>query len=154
MRLRSPWIMIVVAMAVLLFALASLVDLARRPAEVPQPEVTKNEALVSLAASPGVAGIGDEVTVTVHVQDVTNAYGGSFKFAYDPKALEVIVQSEGAVTPGDFFGDQPGMSMRNRADAETGIVEYALTLRQPATPVSNRRRTVRNTPEPTDRRSP
>lgn len=136
MRLRSPWVLIVVGLAVLLFALAALIDIARRPPEVVQPQVAEAEALVSLAASPEEAQVGDELAVTIHAQDVTNAYGGSVKLSFDPQTLEVIVQSEGAVVPGDFFADQPSMSMRNRVDVDTGIIEYALTLRQPATPVS------------------
>ena len=41
-----------------------------------------------------------------------------------------------AVTPGGFFEGKPGFTLKNTADAASGVVDYALTLMQPAEPVS------------------
>jgi hypothetical protein len=78
---------------------------------------------------------GQAFTVTVNVSDTVAVYGSSFKLNYDAQALEVVLTSDSkAVAPGAFFADQPSFVLSNRADA--GVIEYALTLTQPAEPVS------------------
>ncbi len=77
---------------------------------------------------------GQEFTVTIYVGDAQQIYGSSFKLAYDATAFEVVQSNGKAVTPGTFFEGQPGFELKNTAQG--GVVEYALTLMQPAQPVS------------------
>ncbi len=79
---------------------------------------------------------GDTFTITIQVRDVSRVYGGIVELAYDPQALEVVQTDNQAVVPGDFFANQPGFPVRNSVDPVAGSIEYALTLRQPAEPVS------------------
>jgi hypothetical protein len=79
---------------------------------------------------------GQEFTVTVNVGGANQIYGGSFQLLYDTQAFEVVVTDSKAVTPGAFFGDSPSFPLKNSADTTSGTVDYALTLTQPAQPVS------------------
>lgn len=79
---------------------------------------------------------GQEFTVEVHVGDASQVYGGSFQLLYDPQAFEVVLNQNNAVTPGAFFGSAPSFPLKNSADPAAGTVDYALTLTQPAEPVS------------------
>ena len=92
--------------------------------------------LVWLSANAGQLAEGQTAVITVNVSDAAAVYGGSFKLSYDPQALEVVLTENKAVTAGAFFADQPGFTLKNSADAQNGVVEYALTLTQPAEPVS------------------
>lgn len=95
-----------------------------------------NAPLVWLESEAGQVTTGQEFTVQVQVSEATGVYGGSFKLSYDPQALEVVLTDGKAVVPGMFFGGQSGFTLKNSADAQAGVVEYALTLTQPAEPVS------------------
>jgi hypothetical protein len=88
-----------------------------------------------LASEISQASAGQEFTVSVNVSGGVGVYGSSFKLAYDPQALEVVVINNNAVTPGTFFGSAPNFPLKNTVDAQAGTVEYALTLTQPAQPV-------------------
>jgi hypothetical protein len=77
---------------------------------------------------------GQEFTVTIHVGEAEQIYGSSFKLDYDAAAFEVVQANGKVVTPGAFFEGQPGFELKN--SAQGGVVEYALTLMQPAQPVS------------------
>lgn len=93
-------------------------------------------ALVTLSAPAEPVNAGDTFTVTIQVGNATGVYGGSIRLTYDPLALEPVTTDAGVVTPGEFFGDQPGFTLKNVADAATGTIDYAMTLRQPAEPVT------------------
>ncbi len=92
--------------------------------------------LLWLEAETGQVTAGQEFAVNVYVSEAVGVYGGSFKLSYDPQALEVVLTDSRAVAPGTFFGGQSGFTLKNSADAQTGVIEYALTLTQPAEPVS------------------
>lgn len=77
---------------------------------------------------------GQEFSVMIHVSEAEQIYGSSFKLEYDPAAFEVVQVNGKAVMPGTFFEGQPGFELKNTAQG--GVVEYALTLMQPAQPVS------------------
>jgi hypothetical protein len=79
---------------------------------------------------------GQEFTVTINVADAAGVYGGSFKLVYDPQTLELLFPEDRAVTPGAFFDGQPSFVLKNSANVQEGAIEYALTLTQPAQPVS------------------
>lgn len=80
------------------------------------------------------ANAGEEFTVTVNIEGAEGVYGTSFKLAYDAAALEVVMTNNQAVTPADFFSGGPNFALKNTAS--DGVIEYALTLTQPADPVS------------------
>lgn len=77
---------------------------------------------------------GQEFTVAVQVSGADGVYGVSFAVSYDPQMVEVVPASGAAVQVGSFFGDQPAFALKNSASG--GLIEYALTLTQPAQPVS------------------
>lgn len=77
---------------------------------------------------------GQEFAVTLHVSGADAIYGISLTLGYDPQILEVVVNDSGAVTGGEFFAGLPAFTLKN--SAAEGLVEYALTLTQPADPVS------------------
>lgn len=79
---------------------------------------------------------GQEFTVTVNVADAIGVYGGSFKLVYDPQALELVFLDDRAVTAGEFFDGQPSFTLKNSANVQEGMIEYALTLTQPAQPIT------------------
>ncbi|MBL8153671.1 MAG: hypothetical protein JNM70_05755 [Anaerolineae bacterium] len=91
---------------------------------------------LSISADAEQAVVGQTVSLTVNVSGAMNVYGTSFKIAYDPSAFEVVATDGKAVTPGAFFANEPGFALRNIADAGQGVIEYALTLMQPAKPVT------------------
>jgi hypothetical protein len=77
---------------------------------------------------------GDEIKVSVQVVGAESIYGASFKLSYDPSILEAVLTNSQAITPGTFFGSASSFTLKNTAS--NGVVEYALTLTQPADPVS------------------
>lgn len=89
---------------------------------------------VWLASDIAQASAGQEFTVTINVDDAVQIYGSSFKLAYDPELFEVVLTNGKAIAPGAFFQDQQGFELKNTA--ASGVVDYALTLMQPAQPVS------------------
>jgi hypothetical protein len=95
-----------------------------------------DSALVTLSAPADPVNAGDTFTVTIQVGNATGVYGSSLKLTYDPLALEAISTDAGVVTPGDFFGNQPGFTLKNLTDTVAGTLDYATTLRQPAEPVT------------------
>ncbi len=88
------------------------------------------------SASLAAVSAGQEFEVNVLVEGATQVYGASFTLAYDPAALDVITDRDGVVERGAFFGDRPHFLLKNARDGQRGSVEYALTLVQPAEPVS------------------
>jgi hypothetical protein len=85
----------------------------------------------SIQAQPG-----QEFTATVNIADAVGVYGGSFKLDYDPQAVEVIIADNQVVAAGDLFAGRPSFTLKNSANVQEGIIEYALTLTQPAEPVN------------------
>jgi hypothetical protein len=80
---------------------------------------------------------GQEFAVSIQIEGGSQLYGGTFEIAYDPALMEVIPgENNIAVTPGGFFGAGPSFTLSNMADARLGSITYALTLTQPAEPVS------------------
>ncbi len=106
-----------------------LVTVMSAGAQAAAPQITAQPAVPQAVA-------GETFTVTIQVTGATEVYGSSFKLAYDPTAFEVVVKDNKAVEPGAFFASEPGFALKNAADPALGIVEYAMTLMQPAKPVS------------------
>ena len=89
-----------------------------------------------LSYDTATAHAGQEFTVTVNVASAVNVYGGSFQLLYDTQAFEVVLVDSKAISPGPFFENGPSFALKNSVDADAGTVDYALTLTQPAQPVS------------------
>lgn len=89
---------------------------------------------VWITPPPGDIAVGQEFIATVHVSGAEGVYGVSFTISYDPQALQVVPESDEAIRPGSFFAGQPAFTLRN--SGSDGVIEYALTLTQPAEPVS------------------
>jgi len=80
---------------------------------------------------------GQEFAVAIQIDGGNQLYGGSFEVVYDPALMELIPgENNVAITPGSFFGAGPSFTLSNAADIRLGSITYALTLTQPATPVS------------------
>lgn len=116
-----------IALIALLFVLFS--QLWAVGAQAPDPRL-------SLVSDVAQAKTGDTVTVNINISGANGVYGGSFKLSYDPQLFELVQTDNKPVTPGAFFADKPGFALRNAADLAAGTIEYALTLMQPAQPVS------------------
>lgn len=96
----------------------------------------ENEPQVSVVSNIPEAKTGEEFTATIQISGANAVYGSSFKLSYDPQAFEVVQVDSQTVVPGEFFSGAQGFTLKNTADAETGVIEYAMTLMQPAEPVS------------------
>ena len=89
---------------------------------------------VWITPPPGNIAVGQEFIATVHVSGASGVYGVSFTISYDPQTLQVVLKNDEAIQPGSFFAGQPAFTLRNRGSS--GVIEYALTLTQPAEPVN------------------
>lgn len=81
-----------------------------------------------------------EQTVSVFVQEISPVYGADIRLAFDPNVLQVVDADEATpetieVTHGDFLTANPEFVLRNQANNQTGQIEYALVLVNPAEPV-------------------
>lgn len=119
MKVRSLIILIAASLTLILVGLIS--------AQETSPRVWLSSDVQEVAT-------GQTFTVTINVADAIGVYGGSFKLAYDPQALEVILAENKAVAPGTFFNNTSSFTLANTAN--DGTVEYAMTLTQPAEPVN------------------
>jgi hypothetical protein len=79
---------------------------------------------------------GQEFTVTINIAEAVGVYGASFKLAYDPQVLDVVITDNKVIAPGDLFEGQPSFTLKNSANVQEGIIEYSLTLTRPAEPVT------------------
>jgi len=79
---------------------------------------------------------GEEFMVTINIAEAVGVYGASFKLAYDPQSLEVIITDNKVIAPGDLFEGQPSFTLKNSVNLQEGIIEYSLTLTRPAEPVT------------------
>ncbi len=88
------------------------------------------------SADPSDVKSGQQTTLHVQVSAADQIYGVSFQLLYDPTAFEVVLNDQVPVMAGALFGGQSGFAVQNSVDVQTGRVDYALTLTQPAKPVS------------------
>jgi hypothetical protein len=96
-----------------------------------------NPALVSVLPSNPQVTTGQEFTVSIQIANAVQIYGASFELSYDPQSFEVIPSNGSAsVAAGPFFEGKPSFTLKNTADPTKGSVVFAITLMQPAEPVS------------------
>ncbi|MBI5669315.1 MAG: hypothetical protein HZC41_15025 [Chloroflexi bacterium] len=74
---------------------------------------------------------GTRLVVDVSVSGARQAYGWSFRLAYDTAVAEVV--GDNPVEVGSFTHQQPNFVLKNTVEAS--VIDFALTLTQPATPV-------------------
>lgn len=76
----------------------------------------------------------------VMVENVTDLYGLEFQLSYDPSvfvARDADANKDGIqIQPGDFLPVEQGFLVVNEVDADHGRIAFALTLLNPAPPVS------------------
>jgi uncharacterized repeat protein (TIGR01451 family) len=74
--------------------------------------------------------LGGTATTDVRVQNVTNLYGFEFQITFDPAVVEAV-----QVQPGTFLS--PDWILSSTIDNANGIIEYALSQRDPSPPQSD-----------------
>jgi len=83
--------------------------------------------------------VGQEVRVDVLVENAPIIYGADVQVIFDPVMLEVVDADEGTpgVQPGhgDFLDPEQSYILQYLANNATGVIDYALTLVNPAPPV-------------------
>ncbi len=119
MKLQSLIILIAASLALMLIGIISAQEMSPR---------------VWLSSDNQQVTTGQEFSVTINIADAVGVYGGSFKLTYDSQSLEVVLAENKAIVPGPFFGTESSFTLANTANE--GTVEYAMTLTQPAEPVS------------------
>lgn len=105
---------------------------------LPGPMVQAQEsAMVRLVP---VAQNGDTFAVDVVAENVTDLYGLEFFLTYDPAVLAVVdanpEQGGTQIEPGTLLPVETGFVVSNQADPAAGRISYAITLLNPAPPVS------------------
>ncbi len=80
------------------------------------------------------------VTVEITAENVTDLYGAEFYLKYDPAALAVIdakPDQEGTqIQPGSLLSANLGFVVANQVKEGEGLVTFAMTLLNPAPPVT------------------
>jgi len=93
------------------------------------PARAEQAALLSLEPATADIVVGEEVTLTVRVREVTNLYGIDLRLAFDPAVLEVAdvdPAKEGIQSvPGSY--PYPDLVARNEADNDAGTIWYMVT---------------------------
>jgi hypothetical protein len=81
---------------------------------------------------------GDQGAVTIRVEGAEGLYGAEVHLTFDPAVLEVVDADATAsgvqVKPGEWLKD--GFVAVNKADNALGKIDFAVTLLNPAAPVS------------------
>jgi len=82
------------------------------------------------------------LTVEVMLENVNDLYGAEFQLAYDPAVLAVAdlnTQQDGIqIETGTFLPADKGFVVANKVNPEKGEVVFAMTLLNPAPPVSGK----------------
>lgn len=78
---------------------------------------------------------GEQGTISIRVDGVENLYGLEFHLQFDPSIVEVVPADPAKpLKPGDWL--KGGFVAVNKADNTKGTIDYAVTLLNPAPPVS------------------
>jgi hypothetical protein len=80
--------------------------------------------------------VGQETTVEVLVKNAPSIYGADIQVDFDPQVLEVIdvdnKQAGVQIEPGNFIEAKKSFILTHQVGNETGTINYALTLLNPA----------------------
>ena len=78
------------------------------------------------------------ITAEIWIENSPAIYGAESHFIFDPDLLEVVDADEAIpgvqLLSGHFLNPEQGFILQNQADNETGVIDYALTLLNPAPP--------------------
>lgn len=98
----------------------------------------QSPALVRIDPVELIIQMGEEGHASVIVEGVDDLYGLEFHLSYDPQLIEVLDanpdQENVQLEVGDFLKDS--FVAVNKADSNVGRIDYAVTLLNPAPPVS------------------
>lgn len=107
----------------------------------PWPATAQGMATVTLQLLNTTVQVGDTINVNIRINDVADLYAAEVHLTFDPALLQVLddddVQTGVQILPGSLFpSTRPSYVVQNRADQATGTVDFAMTLLDPATPVT------------------
>jgi hypothetical protein len=115
----------------ILIALALLMTLPASSVAGAQPTLRPDPPALGLRS-------GEQGMISLQVADVQNMYGLEFHLTFDPNIVEVAdadASKPGVqIKPGDWFKNS--FVATNKADNTTGKIDFAVTLLNPAPPVS------------------
>lgn len=128
MRRSSRWSVLFIALSVILAVSAVPIATAENSNAILRPDP------LSLGLKPG-----DQGSMVIRVDDVQNLYGLEFHMSFDPSIIEVVdadpaksgvqIQQQNDLLKNSFVAV-------NKADNAAGTIDYAVTLLNPAPPVS------------------
>ncbi len=117
--------------AVIWLAFVSLPGVVARPAYAADP-------VVSIGDGPVIIPSGGTAALPVRIADAKDLYGFELRVRFDPAVVEVVdadpLRAGVQVGHGNFLALD--FLVRNRADNETGTVEYVLSQLSPSAPKS------------------
>ena len=101
-----------------------------------------NKASIILSLKPEKLAVGETIIVNVQVKNAPAIYGSDVRLVFDPKILEVIDADKNQAgiqfIPGDFLDPKKSFIVQNNINNQTGTIDYALSLLNPAPPVSGK----------------
>ncbi len=122
--LKSPILLLLLVLSLFSFSSALAADEARIYLSLQDLELT----------------VGQTVTVDILLENLPLVYGADVRLTFDPQKLEVIDSDEatkGIQLPNsEFIDSAQSYSLQNQVDNQQGGIDYALTLVNPAEPVS------------------
>ncbi|MGC9521295.1 MAG: LysM peptidoglycan-binding domain-containing protein [Anaerolineae bacterium] len=105
---------------------------------IPSAPVFAADPVVKLVPASSTVDVGDQVVVSVMVEDVTNLFGVEFHITFDPNIVEVVDADAGTAEVQVGFGDflSPDFVAQNEADNTTGVIDFAISQMPTHGPVS------------------
>lgn len=133
--------MIIKKTFVLLFALAFLLLVSRASAaEGEANDTLPSEARIYLAVNENENQAAPGWTVGAFIENAPLIYGADIRLTFDAAVLEVVDADESQegvqVAHGELLDATAGFVLRNKADNESGVINYVLALLNPAPPVA------------------
>lgn len=101
---------------------------------LPAATFAQNQPKVYLSSQQLDLQVGQQATVDVLVEGASAVYGTELHLLFDPTLLEVV-----EVNHGDFLAADPdneAFVLQNKFNNETGTIDYAVSLLNPAPPVN------------------
>jgi hypothetical protein len=102
----------------------------------------EKKASIILSFDPKKLAVGETVMVNVQIKNAPVIYGSDVRLTFDPKVLEVVdadaSQAGIQFAPGNFLDPKKSFIVQNNVNNEAGTIDYALSLLNPAPPVSGK----------------
>jgi len=105
---------------------------------VASEQIVSADAIAWLDGPTGEIGVGEEITVTVHISGVVNLYGIDLNLYFTPTDIMAIDADTGAPGVQIAAADcpEPDFVVTNEADNSAGTIEYVVTQLNPTPPFS------------------